>query len=85
MEIEDRITKIEQMVAELHAALIIGREPSRPDLDDYRQALEAMKFGNMAPLRLYLRRGGKIPAPETVYPTTSRPSPSRRSTAGGRS
>lgn len=72
MNIERRIQALETMVAEIHAVLVQGKPPAAPGLSDYRRAIEAMLDGNKKPLDDYLRRGGKIPKAETVYPDIAR-------------
>ncbi len=70
--LEQRITVIEGMVAEIHAALVQGRVPPPPGIEEYRRAVEAMTDGDMEPLRLYLKRGGKVPDARTAFPESGR-------------
>ena len=65
--IEERLRVIEGMVAEIHAALVMGREPPPPGIEEYKRAVEAMVDGDMAPLRIYLQRGGVVPKAGTVF------------------
>lgn len=69
--IEQRIKTIEEMIAEIHAILVMGKAPAPPGAAEYKRAIEAMAEGNMAPLTLYLRRGGIVPKAETIWPTAA--------------
>lgn len=68
MNLEARIRKLEDMIADIHAVLVQGREPSPPGLEEYRGALDAMAEGDMMPLKSYLKRGGIVPKAETLFP-----------------
>ena len=62
MTVEQRLDKLETMVAEIHAA-VTGREKNGcVDMTAYRLAIRELARGNNKPLDLYMKRGGKIPA-----------------------
>lgn len=64
-----RIMDLEQQVEELRSIVLYGKPPAPPGVEDYRRAvLAAVEDGNMDKLSMYLRRGGRIPKAETVFP-----------------
>ena len=64
--IEQRMKTMEEMIAEIHACVVMGRT-AVPGEAEYIRAIEAMQAGDMAPLTLYLRRGGIVPKAETLH------------------
>jgi hypothetical protein len=71
MNIERRIQAIEDMIAEIHAVLVLGREPAPPGVEEYLRALQALETGDKSPLTSYLKRGGKVPKAETILGTAA--------------
>lgn len=70
--LKSRVIDLEIQVAELKAILIEGRRPAAPGESDYRRAVEAaVEKGDTEDLARYLRRGGRIPVPETIQPTAA--------------
>ena len=67
--IEQRIRSLEEMVADIHAVLILGKPPAPLDAEQWRRAYNALLKGDVAPLRLCLERsGGIVPKTETIFP-----------------
>ena len=62
---ERRLRRLESMVEEIHALLVMGRV-STPGDAEYDLALEELAQGNNKPLAMFLRRGGKIPLRHTA-------------------
>ena len=61
MTVEQRLTKLETMIAEIHA-VVTGRERiDGIDMPAYRRAIRELARGNSKPLDIYMRRGGQIP------------------------
>jgi len=65
--IEQRMKVLEEMIAEIHACVVMG-QAAVPGEAEYRRAIDAAVDGNMKPLSLYLSRGGVVPKAETIYP-----------------
>lgn len=62
---------LEEMIAEIRDIVLLGKTPAPPGAAEYKRAVEAMADGDIAPLTLYLRRGGVIPKAETIWPTAA--------------
>ena len=80
-ELEKRIKVIEEMVAAIYAATVLGSQAPQPGEAEYKRAVEAMTDGDMVPLRAYLRNGGVVPA-ESVFPEIPTRSCSRQKSGG---
>lgn len=61
---EQRLKRIESMVEEIHALLIMGQAPV-PGEAEYERVIEEMLKGNTKPLAIFMQRGGKIPMRHT--------------------
>jgi hypothetical protein len=67
--IEQRMKAVEEMIAEIHACVVLGKEPAPPDAEKWRRAYDAFLEGDKVPLSLCLKlSGGKVPKAETIYP-----------------
>lgn len=63
MTFEQRLEKLETMIAEIHA-VVTGESVPRTDGVDaftYGRAIKELARGNPKPLDRYMKRGGKIP------------------------
>lgn len=56
---EQRLRRLEEMVAEIHAIVVMGKAEVPPGDLQYKQALKDMLAGDPRTLDLYVRRGGK--------------------------
>lgn len=60
--LEQRLASLEEMVAEIHAAMVMG-EKIIPGEAEYQIVLKEALKGNVKPLSEFKRRGGVIPVP----------------------
>jgi hypothetical protein len=58
-EHEKRIKRLEEMVAEIHAVIVLGKEGLPPGDAVRDRAVSEFLAGNRAMLDLYIARGGK--------------------------
>jgi hypothetical protein len=59
-ELEERISTIEQMVSDIHAALFPDPD-ARVNEREFDEAIREARRGNTARLKIYLRSGGQVP------------------------
>ena len=57
---EERLNRMESMIQEIHAMLVMGQSVA-PGEAEYRIVVQEGLKGNTKPLAEYLKRGGRIP------------------------
>lgn len=71
--IEERLRAIEEMIAEIHARVVMDSPLDAPGIGDCRRAIEAMVDSHDTTLLAeYIRKGGKPFKAEELYPRADR-------------